>query len=601
MTIRHIGLFAIFCAFVVLVGCGGGSSSPNPPAGVSISFQPAPPSSLVISTATNITAVVANDSSNAGVDWTVTCGGNACGTLGAAHTASGTANGYTAPSSIPTGNTVTITATATADTSKTATATITITASGFTNAVLEGNYAFLTQGTDFANGAPYQLGGVLSADGDGGITSGELTYSSLSAIANDTIANGTYSIGADGRGAITLNTGDTTIGVNGVITLGVVVLSSSRALITQFDQSASSTGDMDLQTEIAAPSGGFAFAVNGFDFSPELLAMGGVFNIDSANSISGAGSIADANAVGNIFTGLSVSGTVSNPDSLGTVVIDLDIGGSAVEFIGYMVDSLHLKLVENDEFGSSGGPAIGQGPATGTFTSNSAFTGTFVYGVLGQSEPGPDAIAGLFTADGTGNLTNGFTDANYAGLVTSDSLTGSYSVDGSGTGRTTIATNYGTNGAGPNFIAYLTGTGNPPLLLNTDTFALGTGIAYQQSAGPFSFNGPYGVGLSAFDSSGENNGTAQITADNSAGTFSGTADINIGFVPTTDLPVSGTFTVNSNGRFPSTLTAVSNTATTALYIVNSGLALVIENDDQQVALGEIGTQAPQITRGRSRK
>ena len=150
-------------------------------------------------------------------------------------------------------------------------------------------------------------------------------------------------------------------------------------------------------------------------------------------------------------------------------------------------------------------------------------------------------------------------------------------------------------------MAYLTGTGNPPLLMNVDTFALGTGIAYQQSAGPFSFNGPYGVNIAAFDGTSENDATAQITADNNAGTFTGTGDINIDFVPTPGVPVSGTFTVTSNGRFPSTLTAASNTADTALYIVNSGLALVIETDDQQVALGQIGTQAPQITRGRARK
>jgi hypothetical protein len=596
MTIRHIGLLVICCAFMVLVGCGGSSSSGS----LSISFQPAPPSSVVVSTSSDITAVVANDSKNGGVDWTLTCGGAACGSLSAAHTASGTANSFTAPANIPTGNTVSITAASTTDSSQKVTATITIAATGFTNATLQGNYAFLTQGTDFSTGFLYQLAGVLAADGDGNVTGGELTYSNLNLVDNDVIANGTYTIGGDGRGAITLNTGDNSIGVNGQITLGVVVLSSSRALITQFDESASSSGDMDLQTEIATPIGGFAFVVNGSDLAGDVLSQGGVFNIDSPNTISGTGSVADQNVTGNVASDLSVSGTISNPDALGTVVIDLNIDGTAFEFLGYMVDSLHLKLIENDEVASAGGPAIGQGPSTGTFTANS-FNGTFAYGILGFSINGPDAIAGSFNADGTGNLTNGLTDANYGGSVISDSLTGSYSVDGSGTGRTIIATNYGSNGAGPNLIAYLTGNGNPPLLLNADNFALGTGIAYPQSAGPFSFNGPYGLNFSAFNPNGENNGTAQITADNVGGTFSGTGDINIAFVPTPNQAVSGSFTANANGRFPASVTSAGVTADSALYIVNSGLALVIETDDQQVSLGQIGTQAPQITQGRKRK
>src|SRR5262252_2317120 len=142
MTIRHIGLLVICCAFMVLVGCGGSSSSGS----LSISFQPAPPSSVVVSTSSDITAVVANDSKNGGVDWTLTCGGATCGSLGAAHTASGTANSFTAPANIPTGNTVTITAASTTDSSQKVTATITITATGFTNATLDGNYTFLTQG-----------------------------------------------------------------------------------------------------------------------------------------------------------------------------------------------------------------------------------------------------------------------------------------------------------------------------------------------------------------------------------------------------------------------------------------------------------------------
>lgn len=71
-----------------------------------------PPSIVVQVTPTNpsvqtsrtqaFTATVTNDSGNAGVSWTVTCTGT-CGTMASGTSASGVANVYTAPASIPSG------------------------------------------------------------------------------------------------------------------------------------------------------------------------------------------------------------------------------------------------------------------------------------------------------------------------------------------------------------------------------------------------------------------------------------------------------------------------------------------------------------------
>jgi hypothetical protein len=463
------------------------------------------------------------------------------------------------------------------------------------NKELNGNYVFEALGTDASSLFLYQLAGVLTANGKGAITGGELTYTNLNFANTDAITGGSYSIGKDGRGTITLTTADTSIGVNGTLTLGVVLLSSSRALITEFDSSATSSGAMDLQTAIAAPTGGYAFVVNGSDLSPSFMAIGGVFNIDSPGVISGAGSVADIDNGGSISNSVTVTGTVSAPDSLGAVIVDLTIGGTADEFIGYIVDAKHIKLVESDVNGSTAGLAIGQGAATGTFTDDTKFSGTFVYGIPGQSDVGTAAFAGLFTADGAGNLTNGFTDENLGLNVVSDTLTGTYAVDSSGTGRAPAITNFGTSGAGPTLIFYLTGNGNPPLVLNTDTFSLGGGIAYPQAAGPFSFNGNYGMNFDAVDSSGdESDGTARVIANGTAGTFAGTADVNVlnsgTITPKPNLSVSGTFTSSSDGRFPSTLTVNTLTVSTALYIVDATQGFIIENDSQQVALGSFVTQ-----------
>jgi hypothetical protein len=69
---------------------------------------------LAESAQATLTAQVANDSANLGVDWTAACGSaGGCGSfsLSPAHTAGGGAITYTAPAAIPAGGTVTITAT----------------------------------------------------------------------------------------------------------------------------------------------------------------------------------------------------------------------------------------------------------------------------------------------------------------------------------------------------------------------------------------------------------------------------------------------------------------------------------------------------------
>jgi hypothetical protein len=107
-----------------LSGTGVTSSSGT---AISLSFQTAPPTTLQVNATTSITAVVANDSTNAGVDWSVTCGSaGACGSFNPTHTASGSPTTYTAPSAVPSGNTVTVTGTSTADPTKFLSASISI-------------------------------------------------------------------------------------------------------------------------------------------------------------------------------------------------------------------------------------------------------------------------------------------------------------------------------------------------------------------------------------------------------------------------------------------------------------------------------------------
>lgn len=93
---------------------------------ISVGFAPPPPSTLTVGASAQIRAMLNNDVANAGVNWTAICGSNDCGSFAPTKTASGVATTYTAPATIPAGDTVKVTATSVADPTRAFTATIQI-------------------------------------------------------------------------------------------------------------------------------------------------------------------------------------------------------------------------------------------------------------------------------------------------------------------------------------------------------------------------------------------------------------------------------------------------------------------------------------------
>jgi hypothetical protein len=633
---RGILLLLLTSMILMLIGCGGGSTAnvqnppPPPVQSIAITFQAPPAGSIPINTTTSLTAMVNNDPSNAGVDWSISCQGNgSCGSLSAVHTGSGQATTYTPPPTLP-GNSlmVTIVAFATADHTKNVVAPVALTAFGSS---LKGSYVLQVQGMDTTL-TPYQFAGVVVLDGNGGIVSGEQTVNftdpstSVLSTVSDNITGGSYFVGADGRGTITINTSNPNVGSNGTESFSLVTLSGSQALIAQLDSAESGNGTMDLQTSSATPTGGYAFVVSGTDvasFSP--TAFGGVLNIDSPNNISGKGSLSDQNLAGTLTSNKKISGTVSNPDSLGAVTFNLTavFASAPIQFTGYIVDATHIKLIESDNiggggFGSTAGIAIGQGSATGTFTTSAAFSGTYVFGILGDDLsiglPSTLTSVGVFTADGTGLLNSGFTDTflqgssvqNTSGSKISATMTGTYSVDARGNGRVHAVFNSLVPRPKPNFrpvlIFYLTGNGNPPLVLDDSDAtrnypSVGVGLAYPQSAAALTFSGDYGFSVTQ-QNGNESDGTGQLTADPATGTLSGVADFNSAFSLSLDNPFAGAFAApGSNGRFAGTLLAPA--IPVEYYAIDVTHGFFVETDladpvapSGQVSLGYYAARTP---------
>ena len=630
-------LAAITC---LLAGCGVSTNVQNPPPpatkAIAIAFQPAPPTSVLINATASMTAVVSNDPSNAGVDWSLKCqNASSCGLLSSAHTSSGQPQTYTPPSTLSSNSqSVTIVAFATADHSKNVLAGLNV--SAFAN-VLSGAYVLQTNGVD-SSGNPYQRVGVVVLDGNGGVTSGEQTVNftnqstGLQSI-KDPVIGGSYFVGGDGRGTIAIDTADVNVGQAGtclsggsnipcgIETFSLVVLSGSQVpspqvLLTKADDQSlgnssneTSIGRMDLQAGTAAPTGGYAFVTHGTDINLSSIAVGGVLKI-SGHSVFSSGSVADLaynDGSGTVSSPKSTaSGTVSAPNAFGAVNIKLTTGFSPLQFTGYIIDTSRMALIESDDtsgagFGVTAGLAISQGSATGTFNTAS-FTGKFAFGMFGpDSSLTPFSYlssAGLFTSSGGGLLTNGYLDEfqyqSGVDLQVSDAFSGTYAVDSTGRVDTNSSIQFSSNGQGPELVFYLTGTGGPALVLDTELetgiggAGIATGIAYPVTTGA-SFSGLYGLTSTQNFLGTEADSAGEITANGTAKTASGILDMNIdfsgSFSPQLGTTLTDGFQASAiSGRLTGTWTDASfpspfsTTLAVAYYPVDSGHGFVTEID-----------------------
>ena len=608
-TRRWILSFLPTAMIAFLAGCGGNNTfspqnPPPPPAQtISIVFTPAPTGivQVPINSTASFTATVTNDPTNAGVIWSLlpaTCEAPAapCGTLSATHTASGTAVTYTPPTTISSNNlNIVVVAYAGANQNYNALAQVDVTAFGSN---LTGTYVLDANGADSSFNA-YQFAGQIVLDGNGNITAGEQTVNffdpTVGALVSNTdaITGGTYFLGPDGRGTITINPkSPSDIGPE---TFTFVFLSTSQALIAAMPTSTlaiSGTGTMDLQDPKyqatpapLPPPGSYAFVVNGVAAGTLPLAFGGILDIDSLYNVVQDSSVMDQyvaiNGTGQepLAGNAKPSGSLSNGPVGGVITLALNLptfvnSNTTPTFTGYIVDDTNIKLIESDGASSTVGVALAQGSDTGTFS------GTYAFGVTGvdidNSNTPPSATtmtsAGLFSADAGALTLTGFTDISLqsntyqnpsgtcldVGAQISGTFDITYSVDSAGLGR--VVAELGSVSPLPKcgdfdarFLFYLTGNGTTALVLeigNANYPFIGTGIAYPQSASP-TFPDPNNGGMYGFSFTQQNgteyDGTALMTANPAAAppSLSGIVDNNTG----ADQAFSGTFTSPPSGCY----------------------------------------------------
>jgi hypothetical protein len=545
----------------------------NQPAGITVALNPTPPTSLLEGAATPLTAVVTNDSKNAGVNWTVSCnGGSACGTFSAASTASGTATTYTAPAAIPPQGTVTVTATSVTDNTKSATATI-----GIGAALADGNYVFHLAGQD--ESGPCFFAGAFKVSG-GAITDGEQDFSdSAGAFSNQIMQTGSsLTLTADGNYEIVLNTGNTNLGPtngsnngSGAITIHGSKVSATRMLISEHDGFAVGSGAVDLQTSTTAPTGGYAFLISGVGFDTTVTpigvvatAIGGVLNV-SGGTVSTANSVYDFNFGGTLSLKQAfTSGSVGTPDGFGRVTFTLSPTSTPflANFLltGY-VNGNQIQLIESqqDTLGYNlAGVAFSQGSNTGKFNAGSVSGKTYTYTTAGVDSSGLLTIGGGFSLNSNGSVSGPFAlnDASQYGQVNLSG--GSYAVDATGRATLSNVTIPSSPFSAPfGFQMYLDGNGNA-LVMGADTIQVSSGQAYLQTSTAADFEGSYALaGLGFLSDTAQSPWSAAGPVTVSSDNLTGFTDYNDSGNPTPNVSLTGTETSSQGSLSIAGLNALS--------------------------------------------
>jgi len=633
-------LLLVICLGMIanLVACGGSSSKtttpPPPPPTVSIAATSGSSQSAAVGAAfTNplVATVTTGGTPTKGVTVTFTApSSGASGTFaGGVNTATTDANGK-ATSPPFTANSTAGTYTVTASVSGASTpASFSLTNTAVATTLADGNYVFSLTGNDAANGTFFYAGAFTVASG--AITAGEQHFSDdAHVVALEPITSGTIAANTDGTLAITLNFADTVInGGAGNVTLDASLVSSSKALLIEYDGWATASGELDLQsTGLTTPSGSYAFNSTGLDKFGQRFSFGGVINVDGPGTISGTGSVIDISdvCVTNAPCTAAVypnqvlvnTSTVSTPDTFGYVFFYLDADctssstdprlcpatgtgiAASIELDGYMIDNSHIRLIEfpnNDQLtGNTGGTALSQTGAGG-FSATSLSGSTYVIGLDGTDTAGPKLqVAGqiTFNTGGTlgGNLS--FNDHTSQSPQGGDAISGgAYTVDPTGRVTITGVTTTATPGFTYNLQLYLTGDGHAlvismdsTVVTNPDVLA-GTGAL--QTTTPLtaaSLTGTYELDLIQFAGLNEQDAVGKFTADGVSsitgffdvnGTFTGT-----GLVP--DSKFNDSYTTTTNGIFNVTSTGSSATPFTA-YLVDGTQGVFIENDNLGLTLG----------------
>jgi hypothetical protein len=354
----------------------------------------------------------------------------------------------------------------------------------------------------------------------------------------------------------------------------------------------------------SALKGQYAFLFHGFDDATgKQVAVVGSFTADGFGNITNG--LEDINGPSGPQTSVTFTGTyIIGLDNRGTATFAKTLGGSVT--YAFAVGSLNsggvatkARMIEfDDATGTAGTRGSGfmrlQDPTAFSLTK---ITGPYGFGISGQdSSGGRIAAAGLFSADGAGNISGGTEDINDTGTVTNSVIfTGTYTAPDATNGRVTGTISTSSPAQITHFSLYVV-SASEAFLMTTDaesTSGLESGSVLSQASTPYtnsSLNAAsvfYEVGVKAASTTQSDVRIGQF-APNGSGSLAITSDENDGGVITANSTTSGlTYSVASNGRV--TLSGGSGSQP-ILYLVDTNKAFFL-GADASVGFGFLEPQS----------
>jgi len=462
---------------------------------------------------------------------------------------------------------------------------------GMNNAELNGDYAFTFSGIS-GNGTVSSVFGAVgrfTADGAGNVTNGELDTNGVGGGAVAQTFTGTYSIGADNRGVMTLSNG---------AKLAFAMMAGGNAQFIEFDASGGAgtigSGTMEKADTTAYSTaritGDYAFGAAGFDNVNNRAAIAGRFTSNGTGALTNP--VGDVNAYGTDYSMnfTAANYTVSNTTTgRGTMHLAFTFGGTpdTLNFVFYVVNSGKLFVMESDMV-TTATPLLNgvvvqqQSPAAGF--SNASLNGNMVIYLTGRttcgSGSGPKAGAGLLTTNGSGALSLTY-DEHYCTAINSFTAAGTYSV--ASNGRTSITI------GGFSLVAYLVDL-NQIFLFVSDANVL-FGFGEPQAAGSFTNNAlkgtyagratnPVDFGVVVF--------SGEFSADGvgPTGNVTGTEDIGASSGPNSGAAFNATYSISpspTNGRGTMTVTSGAG-GNAVVYMISPSKFVAVPLNDPNPAI-----------------
>ena len=521
------------------------------------------PISVTVSPATSMVAITGKKqftadveaTSNTAVTWSVSgtgCSGSACGTI------SSTGH-FVAPSAVPSPSTVTVKATSVADPTKYGTASVQIMPNG--NFKLNGNYAMYFVGFD-PTGKMFAMVGSVIADGAGNITEGVYDQNGLSvSYGPHTVTGGTYTIGGDNRGILSISSGDT-------FRFAISDAGDRGYFIEWDDSGARGSGVFKKQTTtdflLTKITGAYAYGFTGSLATGERQGVVGRFTMDGAGNLT-QGAFESVKAIGGYGRVDSYTGSVVLNGSTGgtgygrgTMTMVVPSWGTFHGII-YMVNASEMFYISMDPIAVSvpllSGTMLTQAPPpfmTSSLSGPAVFHATGLHASMGLN----NIMIGQWVADpDTATLTAEYASNDGGSSIPLGNFTATYSIAVNGRGNFIPST-------GAEFHYFMVGP-NKAFLVSDDQNVM-TGMVEPQTipAGGFtssSIQGDFFLGTidraspSVIDTTG-------VDSFDGAGNLTTTEDASEVGGNYSDLANTGTYNITSSstGRGTVTITGGNN-------------------------------------------